>query len=180
MKLENRVEVGQWNWSWKVAVEVGNKHWNCKATMKVRKINRSWDVQSKLEKWCESIPDYFWFWTFQANFSSPTLARTFQLRRNYPTSEETFQLRSVLSNKEKCSNIRLSNFSFLPTALSTTCIPKSDYIISMGWTGLILLHEWRRRKIDWNKLLVWFASTLELVLLRNNPTLKFGIIRLSG
>ena len=80
--------------------------------------------------------------TFQVHLNFPTSARTFQLHRNFPTSEKTFQLRSILSNfagffptslgffqlKQKLSNFRLSNlklsnFSFFPTALSNYTYP---------------------------------------------------------
>ena len=75
--------------------------------------------------------------TFQLQRNFPTKNKTFQLRsvlsnfaRFFPTSIGSFQLRSVLSNfawvfpttaklsNFRLSNLKLSNFSFFPTALS--------------------------------------------------------------
>ena len=86
--------------------------------------------------------------TFQVHSNFPTSARTFQPRRNFPTSAKlsnfkrsfptslgSFQLQSVLSNfaclfptsaklsNFRLSNLKLSNFSFFPTALSNYTHP---------------------------------------------------------
>ena len=89
--------------------------------------------------------------TFQVHSNFPTSARTFQLRRNFPTSAKlsnfkrsfptslgSFQLQSVLSNfaclfptsaklsNFRLSNLKLSNFSFFPTAFSNYTYPKKS------------------------------------------------------
>merc|ERR1711917_142854 len=79
--------------------------------------------------------------TFQVHSTFPTSARTFQLRRNFPTSAKlsnskrsfptslgSFQLCSVLSNsfcsfQRQTFQLKLSNFSFFPTALSNYTYP---------------------------------------------------------
>ena len=52
----------------------------------------------------------------------PISLGSFQLQRNFLTSKEAFQLRLALFNF-RLSNLKLSNFSFFPTALSNYTHP---------------------------------------------------------
>ena len=107
-KLEAfRLESPTWNckeWNWKVRAASGN------FGLKLESFNWTRKESMKLES-------YYW-----RNFS--TSLSSFQIRsvlsnfaRLFPTQTETFQLR------QKLSNVRLSNCSFFPTALSNYTYP---------------------------------------------------------
>ena len=98
-----KIEVGKFgpkseslSWNWKARTEIGKFKLNC---------SKTFQLQKKL-----------------SNFA-----------RFFPTLLGSFQLQSVLSNfywlfptSAKLSNLKLSNFSFFPTALSNYTYPKKS------------------------------------------------------
>ena len=100
LKLESFAEVGKsqaelerTERSWKDSSEVG------KNRAKLERTDRSWKVSFEVGEFRRS-------WKV-----------SLQLVSHFPTSIGSFQLRSVLSN------LKLSNFSFFPTALSNYTYP---------------------------------------------------------
>ena len=127
----------------------------------------------------------------QTNFLS-NCSETFPLQRNFPTSKETFQLRSVLFNfawlfqtsaKRSnfwLSNLKQSNFSFFPTALSNythsglVCAGQNFVHGSLSFQSEFLKKVSKR--LPWNGMLRWSFSPIGtlILLLRWRGTLILG------
>ena len=113
------------------------------------------NITVTLSNFSDNFPSSFKLSNFSQNF--PTAAKlsnfseTFQLQKKlsnfarfFPTSLGSFQLKQKLSNF-RLSNLKLSNFSFFPTALSNYTYPvlsglnfsrhNSDFSFSMNIYG---------------------------------------------
>ena len=101
------------------------------------------NITVTLSNFSDNFPSSFKLSNFSQNF--PTAAKlsnfseTFQLQKKlsnfarfFPTSLGSFQLKQKLSNF-RLSNLKLSNFSFFPTALSNYTYPHQGGYAHIAW-----------------------------------------------
>ena len=131
---------------------------NFPTASKLSNFSETFQLQKKLSNFGRLFPTSKVNWLVgeflphPANFGRlfPTLLSSFQLQSVFPTSVGSFQLRSVLSNfawlfppisakpsNFRLFNLKLSNFSFFPTALSSYTYPfVTSEIISPAYSAV--------------------------------------------